>query len=1388
MPIAKKGDAADMDKLPFYKKKSGSLFKQICNMRDGLSLQNLSAMDESELLLRLESADRIYATFDKFQTLLEELDLSEMDSSVREDCDAVFISLKAVITKALHCSKSTEDPQASQSRVGLDATMPTFVYAQQRKHQLPVLQIPKFGGVYTEWPNFISMFNTIVGDDEELTNVEKFQHLRSSLKETALDTISSLEINGDNYDIAISMLIKRFDNKRLNFQAHIKEIFGLNIVGTEASSLRTLSDKVNSHLRSLLTMGNKEQLADGLLIHIVQSKLDVTSQMKWEEQTATNVLASWSNMESFLDKRCRMVENVSNALVNQTPCNQVSHKQPNYAKKSFVASESGICALCNSKEHFLYRCERFLKLDPSARYREAKRLKLCLNCLKKGHRAELCKFTNCSKCSKKHNTLLHMQTLTTFTPTAHSSSSDVASSQSNSAVLTTLHSNTSEAPTDTSVLLATAIILIKNRAGSFIPCRALLDSASQLNFITNRLASQLQLHKSRNFTQISGIGQSDFVAEYVVDIVMKSRTQEYSTILSAVVTTTITDNQPQCSLNHERWPIPKNIDSFADPDFFKSQRIDVLIGASHFFELLCVGQVELGPNLPILQKTKLGWIVAGGGQNIIRKSLCLAATQKLSETSETFDTLENLIRSFWEVENNFDETPKQTKEEIDCETHFKSTHIRLPSGEYSVRLPVKGIHNLGDSYNLALSRFKNLERKFVKSPGLKEQYSAFIQEYLELKHMTAVSSLPSDLPIYFLPHHCVHKIDSTTTKLRVVFDGSATTTSGYSLNDLLMAGPTIQPKLFDILIRFRTFPIALTGDICKMYRCIKVSPEDSYLQCILWRNSLDESIRIYKLDTVTYGTKPASFLAIRAMHQLAQDEQGSFPIGCEIVKRDFYVDDLISGANSVEEVLQLMNETKTLLNKGNFSLRKWCTSSPAVLSHIPEEDRDKFLKFHDGSDVTKTLGLIWDPAIDNFLFSFSQILEPKKVTKRLVLGMIARFYDPLGLIGPIVAKAKIFLQRLWKENLNWDESLPQSLHSTWLEFCKDFTYINKFSFPRYLLTVDADIEIHAFCDASLVAYGTCIYISSKFNKYTASNLLCSKSRVSPLKTITIPKLELLAAALQADLLHSIIKIGLFKCKIYCWSDSTVVLAWLKAEASNYNVFVANRITKIQALTKGIEWHYVPSALNPADILSKGSTPKELADSSLWLHGPEFLKGLRSEWPLSPSLVPELPEKRKAAKVFLVADLSTNFKFINSFGKTRRIFGYIYRFYANTKLHDKTFGSLTILEVNRGTAWLIRMIQKAMLSDDYKKLQKGEAVASASKIASLTPFLDESGLMRVGGRIQMSNLHYDSKHPIILPKQHAFTDALIAHFHQKYLHSGPLALLASIRLSIGQLVA
>ena len=599
---------------------------------------------------------------------------------------------------------------------------------------------------------------------------------------------------------------------------------------------------------------------------------------------------------------------------------------------------------------------------------------------------------------------------------------------------------------------------------------------------------------------------------------------------------------PSISINRSSFEIPKNI-TLADPEFYKPSEIDALIGIKLFFKLLCVGQISL-KNHPeaVLQKTHLGWIVAGEINNSALKNNLQCHFLTHSTPSDA-----NLTK-FWEME----ELPSKkllSPEEQACENHFRNNTHRNSEGRYVVRLPFNdNKKKLGDSRSMALRRFHMLEKRFDKNPQLKENYCTFIQEYEKLNHLSLIKGQKPNSGFY-LPHHAVIKEDSLTTRIRVVFDGSAKTSSGVSLNESLMVGPTIQNDLFTLLTRFRSHRYALTADIEKMYRQVLVHSDDASYQKILFRKTPNETLKEFSLDTVTYGTSCAPFLAIRSLHQLADDEGSKYPIAAAVLKEDFYVDDLLTGANTLREAILLRDELIALLEKGCFPLRKWASND---LSLVPESSGGS-INTHmslDPNSVVKTLGIQWNTRRDSIFYKVDMSSFSNVVTKRSILSQVAKLFDPLGLFGPIIVKAKITIQLLWKAGLHWYSSIPVDIHTMWLNFKEQLPLLGELNFNRSIIAPDAsEVQMHGFSDASEKAYGACIYIRSTDTQGKQHiSLVCAKSRVAPVNPVTLPRLELSAALLLARLCTAVkqaLKIQFNST--YLWSDSTIALHWIKTE-------------------------------------------------------------------------------------------------------------------------------------------------------------------------------------------------------------------------------------------------
>jgi len=402
----------------------------------------------------------------------------------------------------------------------------------------------------------------------------------------------------------------------------------------------------------------------------------------------------------------------------------------------------------------------------------------------------------------------------------------------------------------------------------------------------------------------------------------------------------------------------------------------------------------------------------------------------------------------------------------------------------------------------------------------------------------------------------------------------------------------------------------MISDVAKMYRQILVDEYQTPLQRIVWRNNPTEDIKTYELLTLTYGTAPASFLATKVIHQLAELEESRFPIGAMIARRDFYMDDLITGANSIDEARTIRDQVSALLAKGGFVLRKWTSNREELLRDLPGQITDNSILELDKDGTAKTLGIKWNQSKDLFQYSI-KISDSTSCTKRKILSIIARIFDPLGLLAPVIVTAKILIQELWKLQIGWDESLPLDILTKWSSYVTEMQQLNGFCVKRHVggSESDSEIQLHGFCDASERAYGACVYIRIRNqNDLTQVYLLGAKSRVAPLKTVSVPRLELCGAQLLVQLVNRI-KTSLVSeiSKVYYWTDSSIALHWIKSIDKKLPVFVAHRVGEIQESTMPEEWNHVKTKENPAD-LSREVTPKELSGSRLWWSGPEWLKG------------------------------------------------------------------------------------------------------------------------------------------------------------------------------------
>lgn len=1061
----------------------------------------------------------------------------------------------------------------------------------------------------------------------------------------------------------------------------------------------------------------------------------------------------------------------------------------------FLSNVNSKCIMCHNS-HSIFKCEDFKKLPVSDRVGFVKDNNLCFKCLSPNCSAKKCSARNCF-CNKPHNKLLHFQRVydrtvenieketsaTTrkgeepkSTLNAESSAFYPSCSVANEAVQSSFSAtSTLENKLKRTVLLSTAKFFIRDKNGDLISVRGLLDAGSQSDIMTKECANKLGLKQEKINVIISCLNNSSMTINNFVKAEILNVDKSFNQEFEFLVVDKITDLTPSRCLNVEG-QIPSNI-KLAD-NFMVPQKIDCLLGAKWFYHLLRPEKIYMPHSELFFQNSVFGFLASG--------SVMELNNQKVHCGLIIDDDLNSTMRKFWEVESVELETPKSEEAKF-AEEHFVQTHFRDPSGKYVVTIPLKEEPNcLGESRSIALKRLKSVWFKLSRDQNYLNLYKDFINEYERLGHMRDVTHEAEPDISYYMPHHGVYRPEKTSTKLRVVFNASSETTNGTSFNSLQLNGGVVQEDLISIMMRFRKHPFAFTADIEKMYRMIDIHPSQRSLQRIVWKDSELSPVKTFELSTITYGTVSAPFLATRTLIQLAKDEGHNFPLAAPIVKDDFYVDDVLSGAKTLPECIEIQHQLTSLLKRAGMRLHKWCGSHPQLASASGGS-------YEFSSGETKTLGVIWNSTDDCFCFKVSKTSSVTH-TKRTVLSTIAKLFDPLGLLGPVISKAKIFLQKLWLLNLQWDDHLPAEVFEEWDRFFKELQSICYIKINRCILPFSDTqiIELHGFSDASEAAFGAVVYCKSLSSTGDVSiNLVASKSRVAPLKKITVPRLELCAAVLLAKLIRRIKSaLRLEECKTYYWSDSMIVLSWIKKQPSLLKTFVANRVATIQDLSCHEQWRHVSSEDNPADLISRGVNPSNMLDSHLWWEGPVFLTyGEYSQRQIYDSVIQDdlQGELKKlnsdqsfSFSVFKNSFFSDILSCSNKYFKILHILSFILRFLHNCKYNEKRSGYLTVAEIEEAELILVRWVQECEFARDLSSLKTKGEVNPDSQVKNLCPFIDSAGIMRVGGRLKNSNLPFGKKFPILLPKAHRLSNLIVNCFHLKFLHAGPQQLLYQIR--------
>ena len=757
--------------------------------------------------------------------------------------------------------------------------------------------------------------------------------------------------------------------------------------------------------------------------------------------------------------------------------------------------------------------------------------------------------------------------------------------------------------------------------------------------------------------------------------------------------------------------------------------------------------------------------------------------------------LDNLNLSwFWHTQH-IGIVPEENEPTVLKDFENKLKYDKL-SKRYQVSLPCKFdlIQLLPDNYNVSKLRLQSVLEKLNK-PGNEELLKSYDQTFKDQLSNGIIEKVKEEsqkgIIIHYLPHHCVIRKDKPTTSVRVVYDGSARAhKKAVSLNKCLHPGPSLVNNLAAVLLRFRMFKFAVVADIRKAFLQISIAEEDRDLTRFLWRDQgkLENPIETYRFCRVPFGLTSSPFLLHAVIiHHLNQFKADNDLIVNNLLKST-YVDDVLTGAETEDDALKVINDSNNIMKEASLELTKWVSNSPNLLAKSNID-----ISEHANETTIKLLGIKWNTSNDKIHYDIDsaiKLLEKSKPSKRTVLKIVAKLYDPHGYLSPFIVTGKIMFQKITKAKLEWDDQLPTDIMDEWKNWSNDLHLVNEFNLPRCVNTLpSAKFELVGFCDASIQAYSAVIYIRCIKDNLVNTQIIMSRSRVAPIKDLSIPRLELLGAVLLVRLM-SFIKKNLSDWtvqKTSFYTDSSNVLYWIYG-AKKWNSYISKRLNEIHELSSQTEWSHCPGEQNPADLATRGISMSHLLKSNLWFHGPEWLtnhelKSNCTSWKPTPS-AQCLQEEKVIVQTHAILEIRSIERIISvdrysSLRKLCKITAYILLFI-----------NICLKKEKKPMLELINKAEKMWVSNEQRKYFSKEISCLKNKamnkkpvrclVSQLDLFLDNDSIIRCAGRYQYSNLTYQRKYPILLPKESVITKLIVEDRHRRISHYGLKSTLTEVR--------
>ena len=1311
--------------------------------------------------------------------------------------------------------------------------------ANQKKASLPVKEPEVFSGDLLTYPMWKASFKALI-EQKTSDPHEKLYYLNkytSGEAKAAIHTLISIGTQ-DAYDKAQKILTDRYGNKFLVANAYRSKLEKWpKIALNDGSGLRKFYDFLEQCKSAMTSISYLTYLNDPKENTLLLQKLPTQIAERWNTITTKRInehegeFPSFEEFTNFIGieakKACnptssytaihgKYKEPLAREKSSHKPVQRTTfltkHDENNNEFKKFEKTKNKkvetsqtntpTCVYCE-KSHHVESCSQFLSMDVEKRHKFCVKNRVCTACLKYGHAYDRCYSPKqCKQCSRWHPTILHNEEWRKI--------ADAKYSQHN--VTNKIIKRYTSGNINSMIVPVKITNKVNNKS---VNVYALLDDQSDACFIEENLLDNMNATGEESTINVSTmIGNSKIKCKRVFNLNVEGMQTGKVVELPCVYSRQIIPakrNQIPTKKSALRWP---HLQPIADKllEYDKTMPIGLLIGANC---INAIKPVEIIPgkyNEPYAQNTLLGWGIIGnvatGDENdevVVNKVVCeeIRIGHQIKEnkfvvpevTKEIFnEDMKNLQQLFnvdfasgvHDEETGLSIEDRRFLEIMEHDMKFEDGHFEFP-------LPLKNERlTPPNNYGMAKRRLMNLKVKMSRNPQFQKDYSEFMGEIIKQHHAEIVpeSEIYTSEKIWYIPHHGVYH-PKKPHKIRVVFDCSCKF-KDFCLNENMMQGPDLTNNLVGILCRFRMNKVAFTCDIQQMFHQVKVKPDHRNLLRFLWfkDNDINGPIVQYRMTVHVFGARSSPSVVNFALKSAADKfKTDETQVAAEFIQNDFYVDDGIKSVNTVDEAITLLKNSQELCKQGGFHLHKVIANHPEVIKSLSPKEVVQSVKSLDLTKdellVERTLGIEWHTNTDEFCFKTKNVKKPN--TRRGVLSIVSSLFDPLGIISPFILSGKKILQILCKQDLGWDDPIPEDLEKKWMSWLSQIEDLDTIRVKRCYAPLDVEIknyQLHHFSDASEKGYGQCSYlvqIDQHGSKYVT--LVMSKARVSPIKPFTIPRLELTAALVSvkvSNFLKRELKIPISK-EIF-WVDSKVVLGYIFNESKRFKIFVANRVQEIRKYTLPSQWKYVNSNRNPADLCSRGVSVKELSESSLWWSGPDFLKESYNEEVEYYEVESDDPEIKICNEIVTLPEFPSileRLEYFSDWTHAKKSVALCHKYLAKLK-NRNTDITITSRDITKAEIFIIKAVQLNRFNDEYQCLNKKVPIKKTSPLYKLDPYLDDNDVIRVGGRLRRGSFDVNLKYPVILPKDSHVTDLIMKHCHSKIHHQGRNITLNAIR--------